>query len=610
MTPVPPDPAQKPAVPRSGNQSRTPFVVLLLIFGVLTARWIWIAGITDYAWIYELGERVRLGEVPYRDFICTLPQLTSYTLVPFLALLKGHLWGFALHLYLWWLASLWMGLLVARQLGLSVAWQSAAIFLAACISFPPVGLGHAYSYAGTFCFALVLRCLLRHAAEPKAVHLLLAGAGAGLALLAKQNLGMVAAGLGLISLLLPKHSPGSHRRSVVIDGVVFSAGLAATFLPAFAYFASHAGAKEVWLQMFTDAGAGKGGIDRMLANVLPLVPFNAESPDYLLWSLPMSGLLSLGFLAWFGYLTDIGQARHGPSGPPAPAQDTDPALARNVAFGVVVLVSVVSLFNLPSWRSGFDSAVPRFFYGYIGPLVGVLYAAMNAFGVISLANLWLRKRFELLLPAAALALILWGHEISAHGYLVYSAPLAVPLAFSLAQKQFVSRRAVSLAYVLGAVFVFTHAVFPYKTYRLGTFEGLHRLPNHTRFANLWAASSYAGPVNELLTNVSSRIQDRGTLWVAGGGPHLAFGGAPVRSVAALHFDTYHARSEPALMEEWNRQPPEFVFLGYYVPCVGSRYLTREALRPWLQLHYQCVWQSTRHELSLWELKAKTQPAAN
>ncbi len=159
---------------------RRPLKLLLLVVGILTTRWIWIAGLGDYAWNYELGMRVLQGEVPYRDFICTLPQLTSYSIVPFLVALKGSLWAFHLHLYFWWLATLLVGLQIARKLDLRPAAQAAAMFLAASLSLPAIHLGHAYSYAGTFFFGLTLLQLLKHRTQADLKQLLLAGAFAGL----------------------------------------------------------------------------------------------------------------------------------------------------------------------------------------------------------------------------------------------------------------------------------------------------------------------------------------------------------------------------------------------------------------------------------------------
>jgi len=148
--------AADPNVGKAEAIDRRPLLVLILIVVILSARWIWIAGIGDYGWTYELGMRTLLGEIPYRDYICTLPPLTSYTIVPFIVLLKGNLWSFSLHLYLWWFAALFVGLLVARALGLRPVAQAAAVLLAACLSLPSTHLGHAYSYAGTFFFGLTL----------------------------------------------------------------------------------------------------------------------------------------------------------------------------------------------------------------------------------------------------------------------------------------------------------------------------------------------------------------------------------------------------------------------------------------------------------------------
>src|SRR5262245_46490036 len=91
---------------RAAVKARLPWIVLAASFAIFAGRWIWIAGMADYGWNYELGMRILAGEVPYRDYISALPQLTSYTIVPLLALLDGNLWAHNIHLYLWWLACL------------------------------------------------------------------------------------------------------------------------------------------------------------------------------------------------------------------------------------------------------------------------------------------------------------------------------------------------------------------------------------------------------------------------------------------------------------------------------------------------------------------------
>jgi hypothetical protein len=582
--------------------------MLGLVTAVLTARWIWIAGITDYAWTYELGMRVWRGEVPYRDFVCALPQLTSYTLVPFLALLKGNLWGFAIHLYLWWLASLWVGWRVSQRLGLSRALQSAAIFLAACVSFPPNGLGHAYSYAGTFFFALLLLCLLRHQETPELKRVLWGGVWAGLALLAKQNIGGVAVLFGLFGFAQDARSRENDARPIRDLGG-FGTSVALTFLPAFAFFAFHAGPVEVLTQMFLDAGAGKGGLEALITHALPLLFFTPETPFRHLWTIAISGLVSMLLLGGLAWKANLGQPA---VAPPTPAPE--PAgigwyVAQVAALAAVVVICGISLVPWPAVKQLCNALSSRYLHGYTGLVIFLLYAALTALSVIFLLRVILHRQPKLFVAALALPAILWGHEISAHGYLVYGAPLAIPLALWILEKHLPMRGAGYLAGALGVLMVFTHAAFAYPTYRLGTFETLRGFPRESRFAGLMAARSSADSVNEILANVSPRIQARRTLWMCIGGPHLAYGGAPVRSVAVLHFDTYHQRSEAPLREEWQRQPPEFAFMGYYLPCVGSTHFTPEAMSAWLAQHYRPVWSSSDNKNTLWEFNSTNHPAA-
>ena len=585
----------------------SPIGVMWLIFGILTARWCWIAGITDYGWIYELGMRVWQGEAPYRDFISTLPQLTSYTLVPFLVLTKGNLWGFAIHLYLWWLASLWGGLLVARRLGMSVALQSASVLLAACVSFPAAGMGHAYSYAGTFFFELFMLSLLRHHASPTRKPAVLAGIWTGLAILAKQNIGLAAVAFGLLyfTKLAAASSPGESR---VRNLLTFLGSIVAVFGLPFLYFAGHAGGREVLAQMFLDAGAGKGGVVGLVVHALPMMFFKPEMPDRELWSLVVSGIAFLAFLLGYASKAKIGEVNATPVIAHHPNQSTSSAWL-GFSLLIIAVVSALSWIRLPALKAALDGLISRYSYGYIGPLIALLYSNLAALSVIFLAYVWAKRHPEAIIPALALPIILFGHEISSHGYLPYSAPLAIPLALFIFERHLVYRHAARFACLLAAAFIFTHSAFAYPTDRLGTFEGLQRLPDRSRFACLWAEPSYATSVIDILTNVAPLIHGHSTLWFSTGGPHLAFGGNSVRAVALLHVDTYNVRSEPDLMAAWNREPPEYVFLGTFVPCVGSRWFTPAALGAWLSQNYDRVWRSGVRESALWKRKPASAPGS-
>lgn len=590
--------------PAQPHDSR-PLKFLLVIAAILAARWIWVAGIGDYGWTYELGMRVWQGEVPFRDYICTLPQLTSYTIVPFLVLLKGNLWAFSIHLYLWWVATLLVGLQVARAFGLRPAAQAAAMFFAACLSLPAVHLGHAYSYAGTFFFGLTLLKLLQHRRSAETKHLLLAGAFAGLGIFAKQNIGGMAVILGL-SVIAYDCLMKNERPLLIRRGFLFGAGTAATFLPIFGYFASKAGASEVFHQMFSDAGAGKGGFFGMLFHVLPLFFFTPETPSRQLWTLLISGTLAMLFLGLVGF--KMYHLQKNPAPLPAPAAPRHFWWLICLAIGIVAALSAASLLDLPQVRIFFDRLHPNAIYachGFTAPLIFVAYSFFTALAAICLLSIEHWRRPELALPIITLPLLLWGHEISMEGYLPYGAPIVVPVALLLLERMGLIRNTVPLACVAGVLLMTGRAASTQEGYCPPSFQALAALPANSKFANLRAQASFHTYVNETQQNISPLIQDRPTLWLSIGGPHLAWGGKSVFSVASLFADTYNVRSEPELMRRWQAQPPEFIVVSDLWPCRGSQILTKEALSQWLPQKYDPVWKSSRRDATLWRLRTQT-----
>ena len=603
---ISPTPAQqdKHGAPLSAD-SRRPLRFLLLLAGILAARWIWIAGLGDYGWTYELGTRVMLGEVPFCDYISTLPQLTSYTIIPFLWVLKGNLWAFSLHLYGWWLATLLVGLHVARTLGLRSAAQAAAMLLAACLSLPATHLGHAYSYAGTFFFGLTLLQLLRHQKKAKAKHGLLAGVFAGLALFAKQNIGAMAVLLGLGAITYGR-VPSPQKHPLPGSLFLFTFGAAATFLPIFGYFAGEAGAREVFQQMFSDASAGKGGLSGMIFHVLPLFFFTPNTPLRELWTLVFSGGVALLF---FGFLGNKLYRLQQPATPPAnlpTARDSWGLIAG--VIGVVALLSVVSLLDLPRIRSFFNRLHPDAiyeFHGFVAPLVFIAFSFCTALSAVCLLSPGHRRQPELFLPIVALPMILWGHELSCQGYLPFGAPLVVPLAVVLLERIGLIRDTVPLTCVAGGVLMLGVAGSTQEGFQPSSFKAVEQLPVNSQFAHLWGRPDFAAVTRELHQNVAPRIRGRHTLWLCVGGPHLAWGGQSAFSVAALFGDTYNLRSEPALMQRWQTQPPEFIFVGERNYCFGSRIFTTEALNLWLPQKYDSVWKSTLRDASLWQLRMST-----
>lgn len=586
------------------GKSTLPLKLLLFVTGILAARWIWFAGIGDYGWTYELGVRVMQGEVPYRDYLSTLPQLTSYTIIPFIWALQGNLWAFALHLYFWWLVALLVGWQVVRAFGLRPVAQAAALFFAACLSLPALQLGHAYSYAATACFGLVLLQLLQHRRNGRGRHLVFAGGLAGLCLFAKQNIGAVAvllgAGATVAECLVKRETRISPRRLLFFCG-----GVALTFLPIFAYFACHAGVGEVFQQMFSDAGAGKGGVRRMLFNLIPLWFFVPGTPGRWLWTFGITAIVMFSFLGFLAARMFRAQANAAAVGSPT-ARNSWRVLA--AAIGIVVFLSGVSLFDLPSVRDFFARGHPAAMYAYQGytfPLFFIAYAFFTALAIVGLLTrkLWREPKFTLLL--LAFPLILWGHEMSCEGYLPFGAPLVVPLAMVLLESTGLVCNTVPLSSIAGAVMILGLSVSTQPEFRAASFKPLERLPADSKFAGIWASPNYVARLTELHEHVTPRIRDHTTLWICVGDPHLAWGGRSTFSVPLIHLDTYNIRSEPALMQHWQTHPPEFVFVGYYLPPAHSHLLNKEAVNTWLPERYDLVWQSPVYEAVLWQLRPET-----
>jgi len=568
--------------------------MLWACFVLFTARWIWVAGLGDYGWNYETGMRVLRGQWPYRDFISTLPPLTIYTIVPFLKLAQGSLWAWAVHVHLWWLASLWVGwrLLVALKVGREL--QTAAIFLAACLSFPAASHMHAYNYAATTFFGLTAIFLNRREfLEWRAP--LAAGLCTGLCVLAKQNVGCAVFLMGCLTLAVLTRTPSKALRAFApfLLGFVLSLGV-----PLLIFF-YHAGAREVMTQMFLDAGQAKGGPLGMLTKMLPILYFEPTIPRRHFWAIFASGSVVLFFVAWSGWFLWKRQK----------TQDhlvagknlvTASSVARVwLAFGFVALLAICSIPNVPVVKQALNTVTPSWHASCFAILMYVLYCATTSFCVIAaLRALADKDGYVLVICGWELALVC-SFALSQVVYLTFAAPFAVPLAFCLFShfglRAHILRWSPPLACV--GLVLFTGLAGPYYP---PSFQRLVKLPNKTPFAGLYAAEWYEHYNRAVLDNVSPLIRGKRTLWLCFGGPHLAFGGEPVRDVPLLFQDTYNPRVEGLFIESWTKQPPDFIVYRPFPHAPGSTQFTKQSLDRWLAQNFETVWSDPTIGTSLWK----------
>ena len=130
----------------------SPWVVLLLVFGVFAARWVWdAAGIWDYAWTYDPAWHILHAQIPYRNFAYVEPPLAPYLLAGLMRLFGQSLWVYLATLYLSWLGCLAVGMAILRVLEASREIKVLSIIVAGTLSAPFSTSGREHSYQGPMC---------------------------------------------------------------------------------------------------------------------------------------------------------------------------------------------------------------------------------------------------------------------------------------------------------------------------------------------------------------------------------------------------------------------------------------------------------------------------
>src|SRR5437867_2955696 len=113
-----------------------PWLVAALVVALLAARWIWVAGLGDYGWTYEVAARILQGEVFFRDFLLLRGPLSHYVLAGWMRLLGQHLFVYHFDLWLSYAFCLATGAVLALELGASRSTLTAGLSLAAVLACP------------------------------------------------------------------------------------------------------------------------------------------------------------------------------------------------------------------------------------------------------------------------------------------------------------------------------------------------------------------------------------------------------------------------------------------------------------------------------------------
>lgn len=606
----PPVTLATPAYKQKTQADIWPWIILLAAVLILSCRWVWVAGFSDYGWTYEPAFRISLGEVQYRDFIYTGPPLESYTLGALLTIFGQSLWLWSIHLYLWWFLSLAVGLLILNHLGAPRFVAVGAVLLATAISVPATGPGHAHNFAATALGGLVILFILRYHRSHKASDSALAGLFAALCIFAKQNVGIFISFTGFVGLLYATFLSERGKKTVGSFGW-FLCGWLMGFLPPYLFFGIKAGFLEVFRQIFQDAVAAKGGLFKAMLRWVPREVLVMDVPRQRLVEGAISLALYAAFFTCFWASWRRLQSRAPVGERPGQTSETTSQFITLVGLYFIVLIalSLASLFPMPHFKHILTFLSFGGLSIYPDLVKVIFYIGMLALFIFCLLMGPLRRQSDIILLAILMLGMGIAHASSEFRHFAESAPVTIPLFIYLLYRTRLWPRPATAAVTAGMAVLLCYFLFPSAGDK--TFVRLVKLPAASPFAGLYANPPYAESVQTLLANVTPRIKGKKTLWLCFGGPHSAFGGLPVFNVPNYFTNTYNARSEKVLRDRWQRDPPDFIVFSPRTPGLaapGSELFSGDSLLPWLRAQYLPVWQgeiwleAPRHNalFSLWQ----------
>ena len=583
----------------------SPWVFLFLAFLVFAARWVWIAGFQDYAWTYEPAKRILDGEVQYRDFILTHPPLANYTLAAMMYVFGNSLWVYSIHLYIWWVLALIVGLLIVEQMGANKILAIAAVLLAVSVSLVNTQIAHAHNFAPTAIAGLSILYILRYSQQRKLISIGIAGFFAGLCILAKQNVGLAITSAGFLSLVY-LYFLSKNRTDLSACGCYFGGWLVG-FFPSFIYFVENAGLRETFFQIFMDFNPGKGGLLNTAARALPRIILNPITPYQRLVELFISLIILISFLIIFYIIisprykdriwTFLNKSYNN-------VDHLDITLFLFLYFIVLIILSITSIYNIAEINFIRNFITLKYISSYLNLSLMIINIMAFSFFMVFLINKSIWNNPKDIIPAILMIALASGHNLSGLHHIPSGAPVTIPIFVFLLARTRLSQSVPRLAVILAIFMIVLFYLFP--LYNI-TYAPLKKLPGHSPFAGLYARAEFQKAVKGMLSEVSTRIKGKRTLWLCWPGPHSALGGEHVFNVAFMMFDTYSTRSERRLENNWKMNPPEFVVLSPLLTSKNPNFLTQESLLKWLNASYIQVWAGKGwgdKDFSLWEKNSK------
>ncbi|MBI3666536.1 MAG: hypothetical protein HY236_10000 [Acidobacteria bacterium] len=537
---------------------------------LLAARWIWVAGLGDYGWDYEVASRILHGEVFFRDFLLLRPPLSYYTMAELIRLLGHHLFAYHIHLWFSYVLCLIAGLLLARELGAPPSALITGVSLTAVMTCPVFSWGHSLDYQSVFLAGIGILCTL-YSQRRKPWWAAAAGSAAALCIFHKQNVGLA------VAICIPLFLP---RKALA----VYLAGFASVFFLIFSYFSRQAGAEEVWRQLFTDAASSKGGWFRTAARAVPRLIFHPDLPRRRWWELAATGTV---YAAMLPIVIHILRRRSNADEKDAFSSATGIACLAGAGLGIAL-----SLIQL-------EIHVPQKLL--IHPW-GLLLQLTYIFFFLLVAAHFRNEREIGWRTALFLVLAITAAQEASNPNFIYSATLVIPLLIALLARSRLLLHSETAGITVAAVYLLgTTVLGPISFYGLCAYQPTYPLPADSPFRGLRAPEPYARRVGEMWREVRPIAKNRRTLWLIGGGPFLAYGGLPVFNAAYSWYDSFPARLDRHLIQTWQSDPPEVVLLrDDFWASPKSELLTAGYIKKHVLSQHVEVWRSRIDpQISMW-----------
>lgn len=592
---------------RSGAQSgpeehvRVASVASGLFVAILVVRWVAIGGAGDWGWSYEVAARILEGQIYGRDFVVTVGPVSYYLAAAFLAVFGSTLLATSVFLHFCWIAALAVGWRTAIRFGARRDQAAAGVALAAALSFPGDSMGHLYNYIVTAFTGLALLLLFHPADHGRLTRAAIAGTAMGLAVLTKQNVGLLMAVAAPAIVLIV--CLAQSKRLPLLALACYSVALAATILAVLTWLSLFSDVQDLLRLLLFDASAGKGGFLKTVLRGLPRLslggwpgwPIQARAHIEIPLTLAAWSLAAL-VVAW-GWRRNCfaGDARL-------------TRASREAVFAAAALALVAVLTALPFEEAG---RAFRSITGLLGPLPPARALSQFAYigASIALAGFVLLSLYRPVETAsgedAKLAVVLgmlalaWSHNTSGVDYFRYSSPVVAPVAACVLQRCF-GWRPGSTFLIAVAVAAVTH-LFPFYS---ASFVELRGMDGGAFSRTLIRAEEHA-LYQRRYGALHSEIANRRTLWITPGGPHQAYGGRPVPNIPAIFQDTHASRHEWQFLQQWRENPPERIVVEPIVTPAGKGAFADDAFREWLETYYRRVelpGAGTRELPELWALR--------